>query len=517
MSTQMNIKKGKIDSSQDSDSDMELIEEEMSKDFTVADLKCFESPALRNAARKVAEAARAIAKAKAKEAALTTFTGDKDIEDRDNTTNNSDTMGNDPLANGGINRDGTVDANGGNDTTIKMRWNKFRYISGMLVNDNRVEIAIVAMILVNAIMMGVATYPIVKTSAVMRNRFDVTDDVFLGIFTLELLLQFIYLGKGLFKDGWLVFDFIVISLSLVCYRYPAVRLIRIFRAFRIITRVKIMKDLILALLSVLPRMGAIFLMLLLIFYIFAVMFTQLFADFIPFKDQANYFENLEQSMLSLFQLMTMDEWAEIVRALQPQFWWAWLPLIIFVIISGFIVVNLIVAVICDAIGALDEKEKAKFHGHANGNNADSEITNLKLRDQLEMIEDQIGDLTRVQARTFHTLQYLTQELRIEKEESKNGATDAAASKAAPSPPEDNVRGNPQEKNDKRRLSGDRSRRTGLLTKPGYTDTRKSYRDTWKEEGSNKTLRRAVVSNFAKSARQLQKLREQDGSLEFSIR
>ena len=224
---------------------MELIEEETSKDFTVADLKCFESPALRNAARKVAEAARAIAKAKAKEAALTTFTGDNDIEDRDNTTNNSDTMGNDPLTNGDINRDGTVDANGGNDTTIKLRWNKFRNISGMFVNDTRVEIVIVAMILVNAIMMGVATYPIVKDDDVMVDRFDVTDDVFLFIFTFELLLQFIYLGIGLFKDGWLVFDFIVIFLSLVCYNNQAVRVIRIFRAFRIVTRVKIMKDLIL--------------------------------------------------------------------------------------------------------------------------------------------------------------------------------------------------------------------------------------------------------------------------------
>ena len=261
-------------------------------------------------------------------------------------------------------------------------------------------------------------------------------------------------------------------------------------------------------------------MLLLIFYIFAVMFTQLFAGFTP-EDPAetNYFETLDQSMLSLFQLMTMDEWAEIVRALQPQYSWAWLPLILFVIISGFIVVNLIVAVICDAIGALDEKEKAKFHGHANGNNSDSEMTNLKLRDQLEMIEDQIGDLTRVQARTFHTLQYLTQELRMEKEESNNGATDAAASNAAPSPPEDNVRGNPPEKNDKRnnkmkKTLGERSRRTGL-NQPGYT--RKTYRDTWKEEGNEKTLRRAVVSNFAKSARQLKKMREHDGSLEFSIR
>jgi hypothetical protein len=297
-----------------------------------------------------------------------------------------------------------------------------------------------------------------------------------------------------------------------------------------------------ALLSVLPRMGAIFLMLLLIFYIFAVMFTTHFNQHLYDDEQCNdasivndYFENLENcntvpiedyyfanlgsSMLTLFQLMTMDEWADIVRSLMPCYpVTSWLYLIIFVIISGFIVVNLIVAVICDAIGALDEKEKAKFHGHANGN-ANSGTDTVKLRDQMEIFEDQIGDLTRIQARTFHTLQYLTQELRMEKEKSMHGATaDAAASKTAPSPPEDKDRGNPEEKKEKgssmlkRRLSGNMSRR-GSFNQPGYTDRRKSYRDTWTQEGSDKSLRRAVVSNFAKSARQLQKMRERDESLD----
>jgi hypothetical protein len=238
----MNNKKGKIDSSQDSDSDMALIEDETSKDLMIADLKCFESPALRNAARKVAEAARAIAKAKAKEAALAAATLENDIEDRDNTRKNLNTMGNEPLTNGDINMDGTIDAN---DTPIKIWWNKIRYISGMSINDKRVQFAIVTMILINAIMMGVATYPIVKDNTAMAKRFDVTDDVFLGIFTLELLLQMIYHGTNLLKDGWLVFDLIVILLSWAFYVFPAVRLIRIFRAFRIVTRVKIMKDLIL--------------------------------------------------------------------------------------------------------------------------------------------------------------------------------------------------------------------------------------------------------------------------------
>jgi hypothetical protein len=219
-----------------------------------------------------------------------------------------------------------------------------------------------------------------------------------------------------------------------------------------------------------------------------------------------YFKDLPSSFLSLFQLMTMDEWAEIVRKAMTNKPFSWVYMMIFVVISGFIVVNLIVAVICDAIGALDEKDRNKLFGDQN---SDSDTNTVELRDQIDTIEDQIGDLTRIQARTFHTLQYLTQQLQMEKEKTKSDST-ASTEAAPPALPE----GNPEEKKDRRlfllkkSLSGERSRRKGM-TQSGYLDKRKSYRDTWKEEGSDKSLRRAVITNFAKSARQLQMMREKE--------
>ena len=162
-----------------------------------------------------------------------------------------------------------------------------------------------------------------------------------------------------------------------------------------------------------PRMAAIGLMLALIFYIFGVMFTQLFKDIQG--TSYNYFGSLGWTFFTLFQMMTLDDWASICREVIEVYKWAWLPFILFVIISGFIIVNLIIAVICDAIGALHTDEKAKLLGDydEDGSN-ESETESIDVREQLDTLEDQMEDLTRIQARTYHTLQYLTRQIQMHK-------------------------------------------------------------------------------------------------------
>jgi len=385
---------------------------------------------------------------------------------------------------------------------------------GIWVNNDKVQITMVTFISINAIMMGLATFDFIKDNPVWDSTFETCDRVFLIIFTIELIMQGIYHGIRLFQDGWLVFDLIIISASWALNQLQIVRAFRVFRIFRLVTRVKLMKDLILALFSVMPRMAAIFLMLLLIFYIFAVMFTQLFEDSTD-EDVNAYFGSLALSILTLFQVMTMDEWAEVLRLdYQESVVIIWTFLILFVVISGFIVVNLIVAVICDAIGALDEKEKAKFHGQHNQTD-DESSKNPELREQLDTIEDQIMDLTRIQARTFHTLEFLSQQLRNQKEKARDESNSIASRSINTSADETTVEEHKKDRRAsmlKKERSGERSRRKGLATM-GYSSKRNSYTDTWTQEGSEKSLRQAMISNFAKSARELQKMREEEARSE----
>jgi hypothetical protein len=123
--------------------------------------------------------------------------------------------------------------------------NTIRFNVGVLVNNSRVQVLIVVLIVVNAIMMGIATYDIVKKNPEVDRIFETVDEIFLIIFTVELCLQFIYLGWRLPFDGWLLFDLIIIITSWSFQSVQIIRAFRIFRALRLVTRIKIMKNLLL--------------------------------------------------------------------------------------------------------------------------------------------------------------------------------------------------------------------------------------------------------------------------------
>lgn len=178
-----------------------------------------------------------------------------------------------------------------------------------------------------------------------------------------------------------------------------------------------------------PRMCAIGILLFLVSYIFAVMFTQLFKDMYENgQTTEDYFSRMDGTFFTLFQIMTMDSWADIAREVMVVYPWAWLPFISFVIITGFIVVNLIIAVICDAISALNDDEKAKLEGGYDNSNKELEededgnlipaqdesthspLPEADVQEQLDSLEAQVEELTRVQVQTLYTLEYLARQL-----------------------------------------------------------------------------------------------------------
>ena len=161
-------------------------------------------------------------------------------------------------------------------------------------------------------------------------------------------------------------------------------------------------------------MFAIGLLLFLVSYIFAVMFTQLFKDlFDDGETDFNYFGRIDHTFFTLFQIMTLDNWADIARQVMAVYAWAWLPFITFVIITGFVVVNLIIAVICDAVSALEDEERAKLHGTFEASpSEESQHPALQedVREQLDVLETYVDELASMQEQTLRTLQVLTRQL-----------------------------------------------------------------------------------------------------------
>lgn len=284
--------------------------------------------------------------------------------------------------------------------TLPGRIGKIRETCGRIVNNERVQLLIILMIVVNAVMMGIGTFDFVTDDPDMNAAWETTDQAFLIIFTVELAMQLVYHGAHLFADGWLVFDFFIVVISWSLESLQVIRAFRVFRAFRLVTRMTILKNLVLALFAVAPSMGAIMALLVLILYIYGVMCTVLFNDLhekgVTDKD---YFGRLDKTLFTLFEMMTLT-WSDIVRQVMVEYYWAWCIFSSFLVLTSFILYSLIVAVVCDAVS-----ESEHHDDMANALDEKTE-TRLRLRDLQAQVDKMAVNQAAVMAAIQHALEGL---------------------------------------------------------------------------------------------------------------
>lgn len=259
---------------------------------------------------------------------------------------------------------------------------RIRIICGKIVENAYVQLGIIALIIINAILMGVATFDFVTDNENVDNGFTQLDKAFLIIFTIELALQLAYRSISYFSDAWLVFDFVIVIISWSLESLQIVRAFRIFRAFRLVTRIGPLRELVMAIGAVMPRMYAIAMLLILIFYIFAVLFTELFSEI---NTEINYFGSLDVSLFTCMQLMTL-EWGNVAREVMEERSWAWAPILAFLSVTGFIVFNLIVAVVCDAVAVVDREVQAERLGEFETDTTKLEKAQERIWDMTEHVE-----------------------------------------------------------------------------------------------------------------------------------
>ncbi len=215
---------------------------------------------------------------------------------------------------------------------------------------------IIGLIVINAIILGLETSQTMM--ALMGPQLIGANRLILAVFVIEIGLKLIALGPRFFRSGWNIFDFLVVAIALVPAAGPLeiLRALRILRVLRLLSQVPKLRQIIESLLRALPGIGWTALLLVLVFYIFAVMGTMLFADTFP-----EYWGNLGLSLFSLFQIMTLESWSSgVARPMMEAYPWIWLYFVPFILISSFMVLNLFIAIIVSAtqsIHADEEEEK----------------------------------------------------------------------------------------------------------------------------------------------------------------
>ncbi|GLK81699.1 ion transporter [Methylopila turkensis] len=227
-----------------------------------------------------------------------------------------------------------------------------------LVEHPVTERVVLALVIVNAITLGLETSPSVM--ARFGPALVALDQAILAVFVVELALRLVARRAAFFRDPWSVFDLVVVGIALLPASGPfqVVRALRVLRVFRLITRIPSLRRVVGALVGALPGMSSIVLLLLLVLYVFAVMATQLFG-----ADMPDRFGTLGLSLLTLFQLVTLDGWSgEVVRPLLETHPYSWIFFILFILVSSFTVFNLFIGVVVNAMQAEHEAERIEKTG-----------------------------------------------------------------------------------------------------------------------------------------------------------
>jgi voltage-gated sodium channel len=247
-----------------------------------------------------------------------------------------------------------------------------------IVEDPRTDRFIMALIVVNAITLGIET----SRTAVENfgGLLNMIDRVVITVFVIELAARLIVQRGAFFRDGWNIFDFIVVGIALVpaTEAFSVLRALRVLRILRLITAVPTLRRVVGGLIASLPGMASIFLLILLVYYVAAVMAVNLYGAEFP-----ELFGTLGRSLFTLFTIMTLEGWVEgVVKPIMEKHPYAWLFFIPFIIGTTFTVLNLFIGVI---VGAMQEE-------HEKAAKAELEAEREMIEDETEPLVQEIRSL-----------------------------------------------------------------------------------------------------------------------------
>lgn len=251
------------------------------------------------------------------------------------------------------------------------------------IENITVQRILLALILINAIILGLETSPEVRTT--VGPFLMALDKAILAVFVIELTIRLLVHRFAFFKDGWNVFDFIVVGIALVPASGPfaVLRALRVLRVLRVLTFVPSMRKIVGALIKSLNGMLSIAMVLGLVYYVAAVMVTKLFGEAFP-----DWFGSLGASLYTLFQVMTLESWSMgIARPVMEAFPYAWVFFIPFILIATFTMLNLFIAVIVNAVQTM--------HDDDNKDELDAEkATQQQLLEQMQQLQLELQALRR---------------------------------------------------------------------------------------------------------------------------
>ncbi len=268
------------------------------------------------------------------------------------------------------------ESNGNTDTTQPAGVNRVVSICRRIVEANRFEYAIIAIILFNAGLLGLGTSPAIERD--YGGLLNLGNNVVLGIFIVEAVLKLVARWPRplrYFRDGWNVFDFTVIVLALIPTTGEFAIVTRLFRLLRVVRLISTIRDLrliVAALVRSIPSVGHVMILMSIVVYIYAIMGYHLFHQ----HDPENW-RDLGTSLLTLFNILTLEGWTEVMDAAMTAYPWAWVYFISFVVVGTFVVINMFIAIIINNLDEAKLERLRELEGPVTGEELLREIRNTQ--------------------------------------------------------------------------------------------------------------------------------------------
>ncbi len=232
------------------------------------------------------------------------------------------------------------------------QWPSWRIKLRAFIESQHFQRFIITLILINAAILGMLTDADIMSA--IGGVLIGLDSAIIGVFVIEIILRLIVYRWSFFRSPWSVFDFFVVAISLIPASGPfeVLRALRVLRVLRLLTMVPSMRRVVAGMIKAVPGLGSVGAIMCVLFYVAAVMATNLFAKTFP-----EWFGSLGASAYTLFQIMTLESWSMgIVRPVMEVHPHAWLFFLPFILIATFTVLNLLMAVIVNAVQEVQHNE-----------------------------------------------------------------------------------------------------------------------------------------------------------------
>jgi voltage-gated sodium channel len=245
--------------------------------------------------------------------------------------------------------------------------------------------AVIFIIVLSAITIGAKTY---ELPPLFNRTLSVLDAAITVFFLAEILLRFSACEdkRRFFKDGWNIFDTIVVVGSLIpLQNADAVligRLLRVFRVLRLVSVIPELRMLINSLLKAIPRMGYIALLMFIIFYIYAAIGSLFFGGINPVL-----WDDVSIAMLTLFRVATFEDWTDVMYETMEIYPLSWIYYLTFIFLTAFVFLNMMIGVILEVMTA---EQNASTAEQAHQERSEMAEQLAKIQQQLDEIQSTVN-------------------------------------------------------------------------------------------------------------------------------